>query len=189
MEATVQEKELYGNNIDVLERNDNRTVYRMNCGDGYGTMTSFRVFPGIELIYNDFSTSSCFQTIESMENIMEINHCRKGRFECEFQKSSYIYIGEGDMAVNILSDRATSSSFPLGIYQGITVILHIKEAEEALSQFPDDMRIDFDALKHRLCLHDQCFILRAKKEIQHIFDELYTVNPMIQKGYFKLKLC
>ena len=30
------------------------TVYKMDCADGLGLMTVYQVFPGIQLIYNDF---------------------------------------------------------------------------------------------------------------------------------------
>ena len=30
------------------------TIYKMDCADGLGLMTVYQVFPGIQLIYNDF---------------------------------------------------------------------------------------------------------------------------------------
>ena len=30
------------------------TVYKMDCADGLGLMTVYQVYPGIQLIYNDF---------------------------------------------------------------------------------------------------------------------------------------
>ncbi len=35
------------------------TVYKMDCADGLGLMTVYQVFPGIQLIYNDFEAASC----------------------------------------------------------------------------------------------------------------------------------
>ena len=188
---TDQEKQvfgLYGKSFEILERGGNRMVYRTRCPDGGGTMTSFQVFPGVELIYNDFSTVSCFQNVTPIEDIVEINHCRKGRFECEFREGAYVYLGEGDLAVNTLVNAAIGSSFPLGVYQGISILIYLGEAQEALSHLPFNMQIDFGALIHRLRLHETCYILRATREIQHIFDELYSVDPAIRDGYFKLKI-
>ena len=35
------------------------TVYKMDCTDGLGLMTVYQVYPGIQLIYNDFEAASC----------------------------------------------------------------------------------------------------------------------------------
>ena len=93
MEATVEEKELYGNDLEILERHADRTVYRICRGEGDGIKTSFQVFPGIELIYNNYSISNCFQNVDPIDDIMEINHCKQGRFESEFCGGSNVDIG------------------------------------------------------------------------------------------------
>lgn len=33
------------------------TIYKMDCADGLGLMTVYQVFPGIQLIYNDFEAT------------------------------------------------------------------------------------------------------------------------------------
>ena len=43
----------------IPEDNDGYcTVYKMDCADGLGLMTVYQVYPGIQLIYNDFETTS-----------------------------------------------------------------------------------------------------------------------------------
>lgn len=34
------------------------TVYKMDCTDGLGLMTVYQVYPGIQLIYNDFEATT-----------------------------------------------------------------------------------------------------------------------------------
>ena len=34
------------------------TVYKLDCADGLGLMTVYQVYPGIQLIYNDFEATS-----------------------------------------------------------------------------------------------------------------------------------
>ena len=36
------------------------TVYKLDCADGLGLMTVYQVYPGIQLIYNDFEATSCY---------------------------------------------------------------------------------------------------------------------------------
>lgn len=188
MQASNREKNLFGLDIKIVDRTDDCTVYKMETADGEGVMTSYRVFPGVELMYNDFRTSSCFQDVRLREEIMEINHCREGRFECQFQNGTYGYLESGDLAVNMLSNRITESCFPLEYYKGIGIIVYLEEASTALSSIFDDISIDLYALRDTLCASGTCFIMRAKEEIQHIFSELYTIPEEIRKGYIKLKV-
>ena len=55
------------------------TVYKMDCEDGLGLMTVYQVYPGIQLIYNDFEATSCYWDGTIDKNVLEINHCREGR--------------------------------------------------------------------------------------------------------------
>ena len=49
----------YCNYIEVLQRDAEKTIYRMNCGDGDGIMVCYPVFDGVELYYNDFQAFRC----------------------------------------------------------------------------------------------------------------------------------
>ena len=55
------------------------TVYKLDCADGLGLMTVYQVYPGIQLIYNDFEATSCYWDGNIGKNVLEINHCREGR--------------------------------------------------------------------------------------------------------------
>ena len=84
------------------------TVYKLDCADGLGLMTVYQVYPGIQLIYNDFEATSCYWDGNIGKNVLEINHCREGRFECEFANGDYQYVGAGDLAINRLTNETTS---------------------------------------------------------------------------------
>jgi AraC-like DNA-binding protein len=187
MTATPREKELYGQGIEVRERSGAKTVYRLDCGEGEGKMTAFKLFPGVDLLYSEFFASTCFQNIEPLPHIMEINHCRKGRFECEFKRGSYAYLGEGGFAVNMLGNQAACSRFPLGFYQGVSILVDIRLAQEMLAQAPEGVAIDLDGLREKLCPQNCCLVLKAPLTIEHIFAEIYRVDPKIQLGYLRLK--
>lgn len=49
------------------------TVYKMDCEDGLGLMTVYQVYPGIQLIYNDFEATSCYWDGTIDKNVLEIN--------------------------------------------------------------------------------------------------------------------
>jgi AraC-like DNA-binding protein len=188
LHASEKENSFYGMDIDAIKRTDDCTVYKMKNPDGEGVMTSYQVFPGIELVYNDFHIPSCFQDVPPGGDILEINHCREGRFECAFENGAYVYMEKGDLAVNLRDNRTVASCFPLEHYHGIAIMVNLKEAAATLSSVLDDISIDLYKLCGKLCPDKRCFIMRAKPEIQHIFSELYTIPREVQKGYFKLKV-
>ncbi len=183
----------YDRGIYTLFQNGDCFVYKMENETGEGIMTRYLVLPGIELLYNDFhmTTVHSEQNKPPYEDIMEINHCREGRFECEFAGGGAAYLGAGDLAVNMLTHPTCDSWFPLSHYHGISVIVDLRTAQDALGQISSVLEsapIDLFALRDRLCGTDTCFIIRATDTIQHIFSELYAVPPAIRSEYCKLKV-
>lgn len=160
----------------------------MESDSGEGVMTSYNVFPGIEILYNDFHMGNCFNNKQTLPNIMEINHCREGRFECDFQNGACAYLEEGDLSVNMLGNKTKNSCFPLEHYHGVSVVIDIDEAASSISSVLNDISIDLHALRDKLCVGEKCFIMRAKDSIEHIFSELYIVPDQVKYGYFKLKV-
>ena len=182
----------YGTAAQVVARDDACSVFKMKNETGEGIMTRYPVLRGIELIYNDMHIAN----VRKEENkapcpdVMEINHCREGRFECEFPDGRTAYLGAGDLAVNMLTHPSSNSWFPLSHYHGISVMVDLPAAQETLRQISFTMgetAVDLYALRDRLCGGDSCFIMRATESIQHIFSELYAVPPAVRSGYCKLK--
>lgn len=173
----------------MVTQSEECAVYRFVGTDGEGTVTSYQVFPGIEILYNDFRMGRCCSIKKhTCRDIMEINHCRQGRFECEFENGTCAYLQSGDLSVNLLSSQTKNPNFPLEHYYGVSVVIDIAEAAEAISSVLDNISIDLWALRNKLCSNTYCFIMRATNSIEHIFSELYTVPDAVKYGYFKLKV-
>ena len=64
-----------------------RTVVFSN-GTGSGSMTICPLFLGAELYYNDMHLAFFEEATAPMRNVIEINHCRVGRYECSFGANS-----------------------------------------------------------------------------------------------------
>jgi AraC-like DNA-binding protein len=43
-------------------------------------------------------------------------------------------------------------------------------------------------LYSKLCIDNECFVMRAKDTIEHIFSDLYNIPPSIQETFFRLKI-
>ncbi|MDF3002056.1 MAG: AraC family transcriptional regulator [Bacillota bacterium] len=189
MEILIQK--LYEPGILKIVAEGKRAVFSLQNSSGYGVMTRYEVFPGIDLIYNDMHLEDCDENKKPNQDIMEINHCRVGRFECEFRNGTYVYLSEGDLAINMLTNKPKHSCFPLAHYHGISVVIDLKQANKALSCLLPalgDITIDLYRIRDHLCAGDTCFIMRAEPSIEHIFSELYTAPERLKSGYFKLKI-
>ena len=164
------------------------TVYKMDCTDGLGLMTVYQVYPGIQVIYNDFEAAGCEWGEKLDKNILEINHCREGREGSRLLSGSCLYLGEGDMSIHAMDNCSPEMSFPLKHYRGISVVINLNMAAENPPEILFESGIDILGFKEKFCADGNCFIMRAKNEIEHIFSELYSVPDFLQKSYFKLKV-
>lgn len=164
------------------------TVYKMDCTDGLGLMTIYQVFPGIQLIYNDFEASGCFWDGHFCKNGLEINHCREGREGSRLLSGSCLYLGEGDLSIHTMDNCAPEMSFPLKHYRGISVVIDLETADREPPGILAESGIRISDFKEKFCAGGSCFVMRAKDEIEHIFSELYSIPDCLQKPYFMLKV-
>ena len=164
------------------------TVYKLDCSDGLGLMTVYQVYPGIQLIYNDFEAAGCEWDSVIDSDILEINHCREGREGSRLLSGSCLYLGEGDLSIHTMDNCAPEMTFPLRHYRGITVALNLTFVSEHPPEILSETGIDISSFKEKFCANNSCFIMRAKNEIEHIFSELYSVPDRLQRPYFKLKV-
>ena len=79
-------------------------------------------------------------------------------------------------------------SFPLKHYRGISVVINLSVVVKNPPEILSDSGIDILQFKEKFCADGNCFIMRAKDEIEHIFSELYYVPDCLQKPYFRLKV-
>lgn len=183
-----EERIFFGNNISVLQKDETLTVYSMKDVTGDGTMNCYRVFPGIDLLYNDFHMQSCFSKFRPKVDMIGIDHCREGRIEWEFKNGSFMYMEEGDLQIDMKKNHTNRFGFPLNHYHGITIAIYIDEAVKTLETVFDGYSVDLQALKEKFCLSEKPFIMRAEASIKHIFSELYTVPDKIRLSYYKIKI-
>lgn len=171
-----------------MNSNVKTRILKIDCPDGLGLMTIYNVFPGIQLIYNEFETPEFRWENNVSGNIMEINHCRKGREGSQLNNGACLYLGEGDLSIHMMENCAPVMSFPLKHYRGISVVMDLDVVTENPPESLKDTDIDFIGFKEKFCDNDSSFVMPAKDEIEHIFSELYCIPEGIQKPYFKLKI-
>ena len=90
-------KAFFGKNITVDMQTEGCVVYKMQDKTGEGTMTCYGLFPGIDIIFNDFHMQTCFSEFQPKVDMIGIDYCREGRIEGELPKFMPVY-AEGRFA-------------------------------------------------------------------------------------------
>ena len=152
-------------------------------------ITVHTVFPGIDLAYHSVYTDCCCLGIETQAqgNFIEIHYCREGGME-QCPKKGFFYLMPGDLSVARREQQPVRYHFPLGHYQGISILIDTDTVPECFSCFLEDVDVRPKELAERLCGKENCFVVRSQDYTQHIFSELYTVPKSCLKGYLKVKV-
>lgn len=163
-------------------------VYKLSNETGTGKIIVHQVFTGIELYYNHMHMSYCNQNQATAKNVIEINHCCAGRYECSFGENSCCYMTAGDLSIGSLMRKKSFSSFPLGHYHGITVLINLEELLPEVRKMMELLNIDLDSIQNYICGENRCCIMRANPSVEHLFFQLYHVKDQRKAGYMKIKV-
>ena len=178
---------LYGASARESGAADGSCRFHLENESGTGDITLYRVFPGIELVYNDIHMAYCNKHQRPAANVMEINYCKEGRSECLFGEHRYCYMSSGDLSFCSLHDSAHQSGFPTAHYHGITVTVDFSAITEDMQNVLELLAVDLARIR-ALSQAEEFTIIRADPTIEHIFSELYRVPPSIRLGYIRVKV-
>ncbi len=176
---------LFGEGTRIISKNKDITFIDYGVEEGKASIIMYDVFPGILVTINDFWSESSYRTVEKQE-MLEINHCLRGRFECHFEKQKVMCMGEGDLSVNGMKHLPFYTSFPLRNYYGISVLINPREAKKC--QILKEFSIDFDELYDKYELDKKCHVFHRNERIEHLFSEIYEQVPNIKIQYLKFKI-
>lgn len=170
-----------------MQETKSPVVNQISSDSGEMLLTEYQVFPGIKLIYQDIHMHH-YEAAEPIQNhILEIDHCREGRYEYQIDRQ-YYYLSTGDLSISRNRESGLETYFPTSHYHGISIQMDIRKAPECLSCFLDDVNVRPSMLMKKFCSEQPCFIIRSTESLEHIFSELYTVPENIRMGYLKIKV-
>ena len=171
------------------DREDGGRVFCVNEPGVQIKRTLHRVFPGIDLIYNDIHAEKRLADFtRDPGNLLEINHCRDGRMECCVGGEGFC-LAPGDISIHRLSSNDREVSIPTGHYHGITIQIDLDQIPKCMSCFLEDVDVQPEAIAAKY-LPPGCgwCALRQLPAIEHIFSELYGLPGAVRRGYFKVKI-
>lgn len=179
---------LYGKAAESAADDGGCRAFALHNETGEGTITIYRVLPGIRVVYNDLHMGYCHKKQESTAHVIEINHCREGRYECSIAHQTCCYLAPGDLALGALDQPFTDSAFPTRHYHGISIYIELERLPPALYDMMTLLSIDMAHISALLCNENRFFIMRANESIAHIFSELYSIRETRKPGYLKIKV-
>lgn len=162
-------KSLFDLSIEETTSTEMPHTVKFSNETGTGSMIICPLFLGAELYYNDMHLAFFEEATAPMRNVIEINHCRVGRYECSFGANSCCYLAAGDFAVCAATRKKSSSCFPLRHYHGITILLDLDAISPEMRKQMEWYGVDLDVIRRYICTENRCCILRSEPTIAHIF--------------------
>ena len=184
-------EKVYPNKMKIEYEDEQKTILFMRDGkeNKKSQMIIYHIFDGLDLIHNKFNTYNAPETNQKLEReYIEINYCKRGVFECTSKSGKTLYLGEGEIASNINMMQKTTSNFVNGYYEGIEILIDINEFENNIPEMFKTIVDNIKELKEVLINNELGVILKPIKEMVHIFDELYYIDPEKDKLYAQIKV-
>lgn len=108
--------------MNVLCREADRQVIRVENETGSAYLINYVIYPGISIAYMDahIQEFSCYA--QPKPGVFAINHCEEGRIECNFKNGEFLYMGKGDMSIGkrSCSEYCHTAYFPISLFPIIT---------------------------------------------------------------------
>lgn len=173
----------------VVAQSENSITYQQKSMEGELNAVIYPISPGIEVVELNFKGSRYIPSIHNNQiNIMEINYCLEGRAECKMLDGCFLYVGEGDLLMNTPNGYSNSIALPLGYYHGIKVVIDLEAATSSISKLLPNDPINFCTLSNRYFMNDECSLIQAKEELQHIFSGMHIIPKQTRSIYYELKV-
>lgn len=184
-------KEVYPKGMQIEFDSEYKTILTMyeRSENRKSQMIIYHIFDGLDLIYNKFNTFECPEPSDNTEaEVIEINYCKRGVYECIIEEDRHLYLTEGEMAANVNTVKRKISNMPTGCYDGIGLLIDEERLKKSIPSMFLEIIDNMKYLKKVIKNNELGIVLKPIKEMIHIFDELYIINPDKDIMHTKLKI-
>ena len=141
---------------------------------GKGEVTSCTVFPGIQAVYNDLNLLHCGRSVPRTEEIIEINYCAEGRYECEVNCQYCFYTGPGDLSVGNAGRREAAGSFPTWRFSGMTLFIDLTTTRDQNDSLLREIEVDLNVISRMALQEPRRFYIRGREEIDAVCQQMIS---------------
>ncbi|MDO5689231.1 MAG: AraC family transcriptional regulator [Tissierellia bacterium] len=172
---------------NLIVRDGETANFGLSGVNGKSSFTGYQVFEGIHLLFNNVENRECSFDCKCSSEILEINFCKEGRFECE-TVDSFFYLKPGDLSISLRRGMEKLSYFPLSEYNGVSIVIDLGKVPCCLSCFMEDVNVRPTNLAMKFCGDRSCFVTNVGSNIKRVFQDLFDAPKEILKGYYKIKV-
>lgn len=189
MRRVEENQSYYRSIIDKQIPQKNSVLYKVASYAGKGTMRSYNVMPGVEVIYNDMELFKPLnKTMKIDVDSIEINYCLKGHVEIKFKNQRYAYMSDGDISLFNCQTDALYCDFTTKPYVGITVMLYLPDIIKSLNNMLGTNDFREETFFQKVFETDSCIISNANESVEHIFKELWVLPDKFKTHLMKIKI-
>ncbi len=176
------------NTIRVLEHNDKRIVYQIDCVDGSGTVEVITLFPGIVLQFHNFHCKSFFlPESKEMGNSLKINYCTEGRMEVRMSDNRFLFMEPGNLSIDTRKAQ-DSFMFPSGHYHGMELLLHFSKMSKETPELLKSVDVDGKQIQLRFCEETESYVIQAEDRMCKLFEDMENAPSECRIPYLQMKV-
>ncbi len=166
------------------------TTYDYGCVNGRGHFTSFKVSPGIELIFVDFDTSDSISYTDSAvcPDFLQLTYCRRGCCEYELPGGFIKTTSEGEVSILNNDNIPLWARFPLSVYQSANIQIDQKVVECGEDSLFKIFSLDTKKIRHQLNLTRSWYTRMTGGKIRQAFLSLFDAFEHGEPDYFRIKI-
>ena len=183
-----REPEFQEQGAALLAQSDGCSVWQFRNDTGEGTMTTYALFPGVALSFNDFHMASFDSSFTAQQRLFVVDYCRGGRMEYAAAENALSYTKAGDLKLDRRLTHQGRFAFPSSHYHGITVGFDLDVAEASLPQQVRDFPVSPAALVEKFALGAYPRVFHGGALPQQLFEEMYRLPGSIRVPYLKIKV-
>lgn len=172
----------------LLAQSDGCAVWQFRNETSDGTMTTYEIFSGVMLAFNDFHMEHYECDFVADRRMLAIDHCREGRMDYAASDNLVAYTAAGDMKLDLCEQHTGTFHFPSCHSHGLTVAFDRNIVKESLPCEVRDFPATPEKIVERWQLGSTPRVVRGAERMEHIFGEMYRVPEKIRIPYFKVKI-
>lgn len=144
--------------LRAVEADGASVRYHLRMRDGVvGIIDAFELFDGVSLMFNSIPRGTAeWDDREPCE--LQIDWCRRGRFELDAANGRAIRLNEGELAFHDERVLKRVMAFPSPLYTGLTLRIDRSVGAASLERALHGRTVDLDGLARRLTGEDGCTV-------------------------------
>lgn len=173
--------------VEKVEQADNKTICYYNKNYICGKTVQYEIFNGIWIVYHDvvLQTPELFPMEE--RGFIRMNYCISGRCELDYKNRKVFYVGAGDFVVALLDNEQHKHNFPLGNYNGISIVITEKELDAFLKTVFIDTQMTSNMLIRKMKTYGEYMLLANDSRVQAIMEEMIVPDDIFWREKAILK--